>query len=209
MKTVWVFGDSFSVDFENNRIGNFELYKDLKGYFPKSWGKILSEELGYEYRNFAQGGWDNYSILQSFCENLTEIKPNDIVFVGWAPEPRIRITDENGEWRSFNVMAQIDWGEISSECILDLLLNRVTGEHREPNKGVEEERTAWENMIKFTMKDMISHIWKWGDNGLFMKFETIEQETNGLIPDGHWSENGHIEFSKYLIRKLRLSNKLI
>ena len=209
MKTIWVFGDSFSVDFENNRIGNFELYKDLKGYYPKSWGKLISEELGYEYKNFAQGGWDNYSILQSFCENITEIKPNDIVFVGWAPEPRIRITDENGKWRSFNAMAQIDWGGISSDCILDLLLNRVTGEHKEPNKGVEEERMAWENMIKFTMKDMILHIWKWGDKGLFMNFQTIEQETNGLIPDGHWSEDGHINFSKNLIRNLKLSNKLI
>ena len=209
MKTIWVFGDSFSVDFENNRIGNFELYKDLKGYYPKSWGKLISEELGCEYKNYAFGGWDNYSILQSFCENITEIKPNDIVFVGWTPEPRIRITDENGKWRSFNVMSQIDWGGISSDCILDLLLNRVTGEHKEPNKGVEEERMAWENMIKFTMKDMILHIWKWGDKGLFMNFQTIEQETNGLIPDGHWSEDGHINFSKYLIRNLKLSNKLI
>ena len=163
MRTVWVFGDSFSVDFENNRIGNFELYKDLKGSYPKSWGKLISEELGCDYKNFAQGGWDNYSILQSFCENITEIKPNDIVFVGWAPEPRIRITDENGKWRSFNAMAQIDWGGISSDCILDLLLNRVTGEHRESNKGVEEERIAWENMIKFTMKDMILHIWRWSN----------------------------------------------
>ena len=68
---------------------------------------------------------------------------------------------------------------------------------------------AWENMIKFTMKDMILHIWKWGDNGLFMNFQNIEQETDGLIPDGHWSENGHINFSKNLIRNLKLSNKLI
>ena len=209
MRTVWVFGDSFSVDFENNRIGNFELYKDLKGYYPKSWGKLISEELGCNYKNFAQGGWDNYSILQSFCENITEIKPNDIVFVGWAPEPRIRITDENGKWKSFNTMAQIDWGGISSDCILNLLLNRVTGEHRKSNKGVEEERMAWETMIMFTMKDIILHIWKWVDNGLFKNFQTIEQDTDGLVPDGHWSEEGHINFSKYLIEKLKLSNKLI
>ena len=91
------------------------MYKDLKGYFPKTWGKILSEELGCEYRNFAQGGWDNYSILQSFCENIAEIKKNDIVFVGWAPEPRIRLTDKNGVWRSFNVMIQNDWGDLSGD----------------------------------------------------------------------------------------------
>ena len=209
MRTVWVFGDSFSVDFENNKIGNFELYKDLKGYFPKTWGKIISEELGCEYRNFAQGGWDNYSILQSFCENISYIKTNDIVFVGWAPEPRIRLTDENGNWRSFNVMEQIDWGGIDSDSILNLLLNRVTGEHRDPNKGVEEERMAWENMIKFVMKDMILHIWLWNNNGLFMKYQTINNETNGTIPDGHWSENGHKNYCRDLMKELKLSNKFI
>ena len=208
MRTVWVFGDSFSVDFENNRIGNFELYKDLKGSYPKSWGKLISEELGCDYKNFAQGGWDNYSILQSFCENITEIKPNDIVFVGWAPEPRIRITDENGKWRSFNVMSQIDWGGISSDCILDLLLNRVTGEHRESNKGVEEERIAWENMIKFTMKDMILHIWRWS-NIIDRGYQTIQEESDGNIEDTHWSENGHVSYFKDLIKELNLMNKLI
>ena len=208
MRTVWVFGDSFSVDFENNRIGNFELYKDLKGSYPKSWGKLISEELGCDYKNFAQGGWDNYSILQSFCENITEIKPNDIVFVGWAPEPRIRITDENGKWRSFNAMAQIDWGGISSDCILDLLLNRVTGEHKDPNKGVEEERMAWENMIKFTMKDMILHIWRWS-NIIDRGYQTIQEESDGNIEDTHWSENGHVSYFKDLIKELNLMNKLI
>ena len=208
MRTVWVFGDSFSVDFENNRIGNFELYKDLKGYYPKSWGKLISEELGCEYKNYAFGGWDNYSILQSFCENITEIKPNDIVFVGWTPEPRIRITDENGKWRSFNVMSQIDWGGISSDCILDLLLNRVTGEHRESNKGVEEERIAWENMIKFTMKDMILHIWRWS-NIIDRGYQTIQEESDGNIEDTHWSENGHVSYFKDLIKELNLMNKLI
>jgi hypothetical protein len=208
MKTVWVFGDSFSVDFENNRIGNFELYKDLKGYYPKSWGKLISEELGCEYKNYAFGGWDNYSILQSFCENITEIKPNDIVFVGWTPEPRIRITDENGKWRSFNVMSQIDWGGINSDCILDLLLNRVTGEHRESNKGVEEERIAWENMIKFTMKDMILHIWRWS-NIIDRGYQTIQEESDGNIEDTHWSENGHVSYFKDLIKELNLMNKLI
>lgn len=209
MKTVWVFGDSFSVDFENNRIGNFDLYKDLKGYYPKSWGKLISEELECDYKNFAQGGWDNYSILQSFCENITEIKTNDLVFVGWAPEPRIRITDENGKWRSFNSAMQCDWANIKSETILNLLLTRVTGEHLHSNEGVTKELHSWENMIKYTMKEMILHIWKWGENGLFGNFQTIEEETHGLISDGHWSEDGHINFSKYLIRKLRLLNKLI
>lgn len=209
MRTVWVFGDSFSVDFENNHIGNYTLYKEYKGYFPKTWGKLLSEELDCEYKNFAQGGWDNYSILQSFCENISEIKKDDLVFVGWAPEPRIRLTDENGNWRSFNAMTLSTWGDINSEDITKLLLSRVSGEHRESNKGVREENSAWENMIRHTMKDMVLNIWRWNQNGLFMKYQTIREETNNIIPDGHWSENGHKNYCRDLIKSLNLSNKLI
>jgi hypothetical protein len=106
-------------------------------------------------------------------------------------------------------MEQIDWGGIDSDSILNLLLNRVTGEHRDPNKGVEEERMAWENMIKFVMKDMILHIWRWNQNGLFQKYQTIKEETNGRIPDGHWSENGHKFYCKDLIKELNLMNKFI
>jgi hypothetical protein len=205
MRTVWVFGDSFSVDFENNRIGNFELYKDLKGYYPKSWGKLISEELGYEYKNFAQGGWDNYSILQSFCENITEIKPNDLVFVGWAPEIRIRLMSENGQWMCFTGhLNDQDWEGIKSYDVSKLISNRIHLSNFSPKEGVLEEILSWENMIRFTMKEMKLHIWKWY-NMYDRGYQTIQEESNGYIGDTHWSENGHKSYFKDLIKELNLT----
>ena len=209
MKTVWVFGDSFSVDFENNRIGNFELYKDLKGYYPKSWGKLISEELGCEYKNYAFGGWDNYSILQSFCENITEIKPNDLVFVGWAPEIRIRLMSENGQWMCFTGhLNDQDWEGIKSYDVSKLISNRIHLSNYSPKEGVLKELLSWENMIRFTMREMKLHIWRW-NNIIDREYQTIQEESDGNIEDTHWSENGHVSYFKDLIKELNLINKLI
>ena len=38
MNTVWIFGDSFSVDYDKNPIGSFKEYIKLKGYSPKTYG---------------------------------------------------------------------------------------------------------------------------------------------------------------------------
>ena len=209
MKTVWVFGDSFSVDFENNRIGNFELYKDLKGYYPKSWGKLISEELGCEYKNYAFGGWDNYSILQSFCENISEIKPNDLVFVGWAPEIRIRLMSENGQWMCFTGhLNDQDWEGIKSYDVSKLISNRIHLSNYSPKEGVLKELLSWENMIRFTMREMKLHIWRW-NNIIDREYQTIQEESDGNIEDTHWSENGHVSYFKDLIKELNLINKLI
>ena len=210
MKTLWIFGDSFSQDFENNKIKNFEDYRNFKGYYPKSWGKLVSEEFGWEYKNYSLGGWDNHSILQSFCEHITEIKPNDVIFVGWAPEVRIRLMDEDGSWTSFTGHIQNkEWSGISPEFISKILLNRVTTPHSNPREGILKEILSWENMIKYTMKNNLLHIWRWYYGGLFSNYQTINEETNGLINDGHWSEKGHIDYSKYLIDKLKLNHNLI
>jgi hypothetical protein len=202
MKTIWVFGDSFSIDFENN----FENYRKIKGFSPKSWGKLVSEEFGYEYKNYAVGGCDNHSILQSFCENVTEINPNDIVFIGWAPDVRLRLMDEDGSWTFFTGhIHNKEWCGLSSEVISKIMLNRVTSPHYNGKQGILDEILSWENMIKYTMKNNLLHIWRWNYDGLFTNYQTINEETNGLINDGHWSEKGHIDYSKDLIEKLRLN----
>ena len=208
MRTVWVFGDSFSQDFEKNDIESFKQYRNFKGYNPKSWGKLISEELGYEYKNFAQGGWDNYSILQSFCENITEIKPNDLVFVGWAPEIRIRLMSENGQWMCFTGhLNDQDWEGIKSYDVSKLISNRIHLSNYSPKEGVLKELLSWENMIRFTMREMKLHIWRW-NNIIDREYQTIQEESDGNIEDTHWSENGHVSYFKDLIKELNLINKL-
>lgn len=201
MRTLWVFGDSFSVDFENNNILNFIRYRDIKGYYPKTWGKILSEDLNFAYQNHAEGGVDNHTILESFCDHIRDIKPGDVVFVGWSPKERMRLVNGDGKWRFINANSPHNlFPDISEENLQRLLANRI--DKNGARDVIEKEIKSWENMIRYTMKDMTLHIWEWYDQSVWGKnYQTIRQETNGLINDDHWGEQGHIQYVKDLYNR--------
>jgi hypothetical protein len=207
MRTVWVFGDSFSVDFDKNPIKNFYDYGQYKGYYPKTWGKLLSEHLDCDYKNFARGGWDNYSILQSFCDNIHNFGPDDLVFVGWSPEERIRLVGGHGQWVPFNSAPPNPVYEIEPDIVATLLVSRTekTNYGYQAHKIVREEVYSWENMIRHSLKDRFVHIWRWYDPHIIPRpYETIQKETNGKINDTHWSEKGHIQYVTDLISELNL-----
>jgi len=207
MRTLWIFGDSFSVDFENNPIENYRNYKKFKGYFPKTWGKLLSEHLGYEYKNYAVGGWDNYSIFESICERIHLITPDDMVFIGWSPEERIRLIGGDNKWHSFNShFPSNDWFGMDGSTIYQMIMNRVDETGYRAHKCVIKEITSWENMIRHSLKDVPHHIWRWyGSEVMSKRYETIVSETNGLVQDTHWSEKGHMDYYVDLVKQLNLN----
>ena len=67
-KKIWVFGDSFSVPFK--RVENIMPYVKYKGYCPKSYSEIISEELGYELMDKSAGGSSNYDMFHTYIKNL-------------------------------------------------------------------------------------------------------------------------------------------
>ena len=71
-----MFGDSFSVPFK--RIENEHPYVPYKGYCPKIFSNILSEELNLNLVDMSNGGCSNYSILHTYIKNIDKIKSNDI-----------------------------------------------------------------------------------------------------------------------------------
>ena len=65
-KTLWTFGDSFTESFGTTKGRNWiDNYIDWKGYVPKVYGEIISDEMGFELVNLGKGGSDNYSIFQN------------------------------------------------------------------------------------------------------------------------------------------------
>jgi len=65
-RTLWTYGDSFTESM-NTATGALwvDEYVGWKGYIPKVYGEIISDNMGMELVNLGKGGSDNYSIFQS------------------------------------------------------------------------------------------------------------------------------------------------
>ena len=214
MAKLWTFGDSFTDSFlkkAHSTIPDWrDSYIEWKGYVPKVYGEILSDRLGMELMNYGTGGWDNYSIFESFCNVVDKIEKKDFVIFEWSSSVRFRLTDEDGNWHNFipkydnpTILAEY----MDRDSINKLLANRA-------NKKYGEEVNAWIKLINNTLKD--NNVIHWTPfvgniNATFLKeFELIRDETGGVINDGHFSESGHIELSNVLERKYnRIKNKEI
>lgn len=102
MNKLWIFGDSFSSEFEYNithgsNKNNFVQYKERRDVDNiKTWSKILGEMLDYEVVNLAKGGYSNYQIFEDYANNCKDIQPGDIVIIGWALITKFRLSGPNG-----------------------------------------------------------------------------------------------------------------
>lgn len=215
MSRIWVFGDSFSESFG---VGMHEQhnwrqrYVDWKGYAPKVFGEIISEQMGLPLTNSALGGVDNNHVFHTFCNIYDRIHKNDIVIIGWTNQERFRLASKNNNWGYFlpnyrksglNLSKVLESFEfITEETIDSILLNRSSDIYT-------NELT---NIIRFINrileKNIVVH-WGWDPRiektGAFYSgsHNTIAMETNNVVDDPHWSEIGHVSFAELLFKKIK------
>jgi hypothetical protein len=189
----------------------------LGGRIPKSWPQLLSEKLGFELKNYGVGGMCNYQIFEEICEHSDEFKNDDIVIVEWTHITRFRWAFNNGGW--FSIFS--DFTETTSELMSkithsEILVNRTNklyvNEIYQYQKLLEQfckllgvELYFWssdDDIIykenkeffkdkKYLLNDLISF-----NSNIFNIIQknggkTINEETNGEIPDNHLAESGH------------------
>ena len=223
MATLWTFGDSFT-DFykplkSNTRHWRHD-YRDWKGYVPKVYGEIIAEKLNMDLVNKGLGGCDNSHILEEFCKVCNQIKKDDIVIFGWTIPARFRLPDKKGSWAHFNRDPRFDDGFyihgqiknfnfLSKNTILEILINRL-------NPTFEIELCNWVKLINLAIKDVKVIHWSWYSYNAVCNihyinhpYERIEQETNGEVADGHWSEKGHYQFSDFLLNIINTNDKIL
>ena len=82
MKNLWVYGDSFSMDMNNDTAPYAIEYVKLKNRHVKNYGNFISEKLGLNLINRAIGGIDNFTILETFCLDIENIHDDDLVIIG-------------------------------------------------------------------------------------------------------------------------------
>ena len=193
--TIWVFGDSFSEKFSKN-IDWSNQYINYKGYIPKVYSDLISDELQIKSINNARGGSDNYSIFESIWDCAEDIKDDDIIIIGWSSPVRFRLYNTlKKDWQSlipnFN-HNELKECNISENTYNEIVVNRT-------DIFYEKELAKIVKFINFTFKTQKIIYFRWDDMGRLKKYSTISEETKKSILNEHYSEEGHKQLAKDLI----------
>jgi hypothetical protein len=209
MNTLWTFGDSYTENFRYD-IWWCKDYLNWKGYIPKVYGEIISEKLNLKLKNYGQGGTNNYQIFQTICNNINNIKKNDIVIISWSELDRFRIVNKENNWELIynnksHILEKLKKCEhISNTTIEEILINRYTNK-----KKYLEEIKSWEIIIKKSLAKNNLIFWSPFDDDeygeMMQMFETIKKETNNKINDKHFSETGQLHLSYILLERLGIT----
>ena len=215
MATVWTFGDSMTERY-NPKQDWAKSYIDWKGYVPKVYGNFVSEMMEYDLKNLGKSGCDNYTIFETFCKSYSKIKDEDIVIIGWTSSVRFRMVNKDSNWQSILPYYEnrlIHFECLSENTVNEILINRM-------NYRYGQEINNWINFINSACTN--KKIIHWSQNGNdelnahhFFEMERIHTETNNVLSDLHFSENGHKDLADKLINLIfsknnkSITNKLI
>jgi hypothetical protein len=215
MNTLWIFGDSFSSDFDyNNLHQNHKTYMEIMGinHIPV-WGTVIGEKLGLQVKNLAKGGSSNYQIFQDYCDSCHLIQSNDIVIVGWGLIDKFRISNNNSVV-NIHPNDTRDYDNISKSTLDEIIKNR-----REIYNGIDiwaGEVRGWERaMISMSEnKNYKIYFWSTEEDRLMKQDDkknylcsesdkslihylrdlgclSMSQETNDVVGDSHFGLQGH------------------
>jgi hypothetical protein len=189
MKTLWIFGDSFSTNFEySNLHDNHKKYMEYMGVNEiKTWPILLADKLGCELKNLAKGGDSNYQIFQDFCDNCHNIKEKDIVIIGWGLITKFRIS-YNNQFVNIHPHGGVkDYGNLSKETIQEILDNRLKN-FRYANKRdrYAEEVNMWEKVISVLSRNKNFDVYFWNSEEerlIYCEPTEFKNELNYLCKD--------------------------
>jgi hypothetical protein len=193
VNTLWSFGDSYT---EGYHVSWAKEYIKWKGYKPLNFSDILSRDLSFVKMNMGKSGCDNYTIFETICRNIDEIKENDFVIIGWSNTVRFRLATNNNTWSTLlpgydhNISI---FDHVSKESIDEILVNRESYKFA-------HEIDSWIKIInKALPNNDIIHWTPFGgaiETCEFIRCVTIFEESKGAVDDGHYGEIGHRELSE-------------
>lgn len=214
-KNLWVFGDSFSVPFK--KIENDHPYIPYKGYCPKIYSNIISEELDLNLMDMSIGGCSNQSILHYFIKNIDKIKSDDIVIFGWTQPIRFRIASKHNNF--YDVIIAVapnmkEFIDMSIDSLNEFTINRSK------YSIFWDELIDYVNIINKSLKTKFVYHWTWVsptdeiDSNVyekqfydllfpFKKYKSVKEETNGDIDDFHYGELGHNQLANDLLDEIK------
>lgn len=237
--TLFTFGCSYTQDFNDNTIKNYEDYfKYRGGSFPPAWPTILAEKLDLNVSNYGIGAAGNDIIFNEICKHINEIKKGDVVIIGWSFIHRYKWAPKG--WTRWLMLGA---GPLNGNNLLlnsthdEIVLNRLNPLYIQEiydrmnlidyianvvgfnvyywsseQNLIYDKLYDLRNNKKFLLTDIINHHIR--DHLFQIIFKnggkTINEETNGVVDDSHLGETGHrVQAELFYDHIINYTNKTI
>jgi len=205
---LWCFGDSNTEGY-NEIFDWVRSYTEWKGCKPFFWPTMLADKLNTPLLNRGIGGADNYTIFDSIIKEIDNIKPDDIIVIGWSTAVRGRAV-LNDNFVSLHIGGSLNIPDLSNQSVIELLNNRSSPLYI-------DEVMGWTRLLKHSFKNNKTIFWsafpEYRGRGILDPSHwanrpySINDETGGVIANGHPSETGCLLLSDLFYTYL--DNKLI
>lgn len=205
-RTLWVFGDSWSVPWEKALADGHREYVDK--YKPQYiFADFLKDELKInKIENRAHCGLDNYSILESIGHNISKFNSNDFVIVGWSEITRWRSVNKyifkkpnQGKWQRLSLL------HTEPKLVLQETVSR-------DSELVCKELNSWIKILNTALPEQnlqwtpfLDQVRKWNLNIMYPNFKLprIANEPGITHRDYHTTEEGHRLLSEWMLKLLK------
>lgn len=204
--TCWFFGDSFTRG--NGCHYKHEYYKSSYTKGCERWTTIVSNKLDMSEVNTAIGGESNVGILNSLISNLSNIKKGDWVVLGDTRPIRVSSFDDNGNRVNIINDPHFDYTLGNSKYVFDYIYHEIVPKE---TMYLEFYQSMFVNLLnELKGRGINTYYWKHTDIWFpTNKFNTITEDTNGVIENLHWSWKGHTQMAEFILKQLENTNSLI
>lgn len=223
MANLFVFGCSYCNDYDSiskfgkRAGGQYEYLHWWKSKYnsePTHFQDVIKSNFGLDnIYNFARGGYDNYSILESIMKFSHKIKEEDFVIVGWSDITRYRRIDFNKEKPIWKIQYINEDESLWQEQSFD-----------RDNQLVMDELNTWTEYLKTNLPNK-SLFWStFHTNAKNISFQTymnediikdlgkeatITYDTTNEVIDNHWSTDAHKQVGKWLTYQLNQTDSIL
>lgn len=204
MADLHIFGDSYSVDWKQVKEKvpwtNQAKYYRWLGKTPEHFSNLIKDEFKLnKIHNYAIGGFDNYSILETIGKFIHKIKKDDYVCIGWSDISRYRIIyNDKKQWvrlLSGNHTIPAKYKEVVPKEFLYQCVDRDCD-------LTLKEIGLWQNILK---KSLPKNTIYWSPFRIESEsyatpnfnFSKISDECD--IDDAHMGSNGMLEVGEWLV----------
>lgn len=181
------------------------------------WPHLVSDYFGLNCINKGEAGASNQRILHKLIRNLANFKQGDLVFIGFTHPTRIliptnleypkistlllegnergKIPDDKGNTRLFGNHNNLT--DDQQHTLVDYLYDIV----HEYWEDIEEyDYKTFTKLVEY-LKTVEIQPFLW-DYSYWSYYQNIYVYTKGKVYDGHWSINGHKDFSETVINAI-------